>query len=1680
VVRDAPAGRDPTYRLRLRMRAESDQRWQVFKQTLRSALIEHDLLGMRGVGLIPHGDKTEGFAAWLREELRTKVLGGDGSWMTPYVQEAAALAGARAAELAPGGRVDQARVTQMQSLAGSELRGIIEAAQQQLTRAVTQALLAIKTPTAAANATAGVLRTMCNRTRAMDDYIIVKTHGTATLSAFRSAGVTHVGVIPERVSKTTLDALLDAPRARGPVARSRKKTPSRSTIGRARAVQKRLRAALTEVDVVTAGDDRVCPVCEEIAEEGPYDLDTAEDMIPAHARCRCIFAPAGRYGRDAFDPDEPRDPHGEWTSGGAGGEHPGAGYSATAYVKGGVIYTNSVYDAQRALSENRKVDLDQLKSVSTLIKLLGDRAAAIEESGKVPPVFNLCNVSVEGTNIFCSENKGIPRAEMPVIAAKQTKAFIEHLKSKGYKVEKDDERAENLRATQSEISGAKVAAAMTRIKEDGFYKRLVISKDDYILDGHHTWAGQLGLDAKHGTLHADKSVKVARVNISITKLIAEAEKWTGGAGKKSASQSASDGDWIDAIDALFDLEQPRYAPGEISPHGGEFAPEGGWQGEPLKGSQGDSALISTARTMATGRPKSAEREQIKQESFDYQRIDMEQVRKDPEVFAGMVDTFRNSKIFPYLRTSDFNGDDEHDSRTIIDRMKSNMRALWNDTAQASKDLWRHWYVGAHDLVTDRMKEYPSVGRPAMTAVYAALSPGTQWDINVHQGDRLLDTVLHHGSDKWDKGMADAAQMQLENAAKGLKKKGERAQQNYAEMERILHEVKKNGSFDRQPDDMHRAQWVKLWNDAHDDTPVRNVGIDGKMGAAMKTKGLDDNGEPADMSGAFGTIKRIETALKALNSGSNARRISDTLGQNHKVRSFYNNILDPHSANDDVTIDTHATGAAWLEPLGQKSTVLGQMFGTSVKAGEPNSPKSARYGVRGTYPFYAQAYREFAKEVGLDHPRELQSILWEHKIELFKGAPKAKKALIHQAWERFHNDPSVSLEHTQRRVLQIAKAGYDPEGRKGRKKARDGGLDSFDDEAAWDSADGGELSVLQLVRRSPRGDVGRGSRGAAAGDYGPGGIAEELTVDYDPDEPRDPHGQWTSGGGGEAIAARPVNPEVVDIGGDQWNKQTALRLETEYEGAYHDLDAIAHGLVEASKAEPVEPPSEEDEPEPSYEPSTWDEMSGTDQEKTTDYYKMHEFNSIYENEVQNWQEENSVDDAKSNLQYEFEKHNDDWAVDAVNELKQEMRIPYKAEDVVKALKIEYQTGYGSDKDPDVGIDHTKLPEPEGWKFSEKEPSLPGIEPPSHEMPEAMTEAINAKVVEAFNKQAEKMSSDLEPPEYLTESAQEFLEEGWEQMTNKQKFIYAQEAGVLDKEMSSSKPVVPQKLDKLPDDFDPLGEVEQHQDYKRTQLVARELSVRRAAALMLEREVEFPGVKSLLPEELKMGRESVNYRQAHDVAIRAATKMDNDLWTQWKSSSTSPGGKLLQIAIADELGGRLRTSEKQLPAQEVTELKDRRIALDHANERYPGGYQAVKAYIRGKWETTQYMLDKAGRNTLNLYRGVRVDTSKEPKQAIESPSGEWIKYPQVKLERNGASSWTTDRTVANDWIAKNAGVVLRTQVPRTAAISVPAYGINMHGEHEVVLGGLAMKGWDAWQTPAPMLHSDMPHTGKIMHQ
>lgn len=181
------------------------------------------------------------------------------------------------------------------------------------------------------------------------------------------------------------------------------------------------------------------------------------------------------------------------------------------------------------------------KVVSRLDKL-AQAAKAAKEAGKEAPDYDLCQVSIPGTNLFCSENKGIPRKEMPQLKGTPTEnswadtnlpkdkngevdaegAFKAMLKRKKVKTNETVVDAASLKATQSQLVGAKIAGMFQALKKEpnhpGITAPIYVSKDGYILDGHHRWAAMVALDMADG-LKESVQMPVIQVDMDIESLV---------------------------------------------------------------------------------------------------------------------------------------------------------------------------------------------------------------------------------------------------------------------------------------------------------------------------------------------------------------------------------------------------------------------------------------------------------------------------------------------------------------------------------------------------------------------------------------------------------------------------------------------------------------------------------------------------------------------------------------------------------------------------------------------------------------------------------------------------------------------------------------------------------------------------------------------------------------------------------------------------------------------------------------------------------------------------------------------------------------------------------------------------------------------------------------------------------
>ena len=109
--------------------------------------------------------------------------------------------------------------------------------------------------------------------------------------------------------------------------------------------------------------------------------------------------------RDAeFNPDQPRDEHGRWISPG-GVHHTGVEWEQDTDAEGRPvpIRVDTVEEGVRHILNGKVVEVKDPQTAYTLIDELGKAAMAAEAAGEHPKDFDLCQVSVKGTNLFCAE-----------------------------------------------------------------------------------------------------------------------------------------------------------------------------------------------------------------------------------------------------------------------------------------------------------------------------------------------------------------------------------------------------------------------------------------------------------------------------------------------------------------------------------------------------------------------------------------------------------------------------------------------------------------------------------------------------------------------------------------------------------------------------------------------------------------------------------------------------------------------------------------------------------------------------------------------------------------------------------------------------------------------------------------------------------------------------------------------------------------------------------------------------------------------------------------------------------------------------------------------------------------------------------------------------------------------------
>jgi len=360
--------RDPTRSAALRKhgRAQANRRVHNLYQRLRQGFQEHDVVGLRA----PPSSTPYTFINWVEsvshklaraegmiENLIDQTLLAPADWPRELIERSIAH-GIELVEQELSTSLDYLDAGEESRLhagaATAEVRGIAGETQRRLLRHVVHSLEAKEKPEALMREVRKVMEKITRlRLHLMINTLVVRAVNAAKLYAYAAEGITRVGIEPEWLPdrsahqhdsvagdhphRNGVAVLLDArskkakrrKRVKANKAKRKKKEFSveeqvlaiglGTLIGGEagdlieRAVESIAEAAEQEeeqlVNVLTAGDDRVCQDCEDIASDGPYELSQAQGLIPSHPNCRCAFIP---FGDKRFAPLMEQEENEEW------------------------------------------------------------------------------------------------------------------------------------------------------------------------------------------------------------------------------------------------------------------------------------------------------------------------------------------------------------------------------------------------------------------------------------------------------------------------------------------------------------------------------------------------------------------------------------------------------------------------------------------------------------------------------------------------------------------------------------------------------------------------------------------------------------------------------------------------------------------------------------------------------------------------------------------------------------------------------------------------------------------------------------------------------------------------------------------------------------------------------------------------------------------------------------------------------------------------------------------------------------------------------------------------------------------------------------------------------------------------------------------------------------------------
>ena len=431
--------------------------------------------------------------------------------------------------------------------------------------------------------------------------------------------------------------------------------------------------------------------------------------------------------------------------------------------------------------------------------------------------------------------------------------------------------------------------------------------------------------------------------------------------------------------------------------------------------------------------------------------DLNTMLQDPQALKHNVGLMLDYPEFRGIR----GGTTQEKAEQIIEHMTDNLVWLYEQWHASHRTRAKSWYVGGN-RIAHRWAQRFDCSAQAVAGVMAALSPQQHWFQNVTLAERVLSIVTEHANEPWDAAMTKVLKTRdwgkgkisrsyveegedNEEAEEGEEKKDVPRPTPVSLLPILEGKTLQDLEDGTSSGDYLQALWIRAYDEAHNPNACRIVSPEGEFGDWYRKQ----DGKP--VKNRWASFSALMKAV-AIFKDPSTENISNIVGANHKVRSFYNNLIAPMSSGGDVTVDTHAVAAALLRPLAASSIPVSHNFGSGKAAqkavrarpaytdakgkrhkaveGHPRIPavpgpaSSNVTGVTGLYAFYAEAYRRAAAKVGI-MPREMQSITWEAVRGLFKPHQKRKNHMEQaDAYWKDYSDGYTDKETTRGKLLDF--------------------------------------------------------------------------------------------------------------------------------------------------------------------------------------------------------------------------------------------------------------------------------------------------------------------------------------------------------------------------------------------------------------------------------------------------------------------------------------------------------------------------------------------------------------------------------------------------------------------------------------------------------------------------------------